>query len=266
MNRFDLLNQNTRRNTVAGLLSIVILIGGCATIAPEDDPVVSKMTQLEHRLNKVEKLLDTQGLLSLQSQVTDIQNEVSLLRGGIEQLEFDLNGSSERLRQAYQDIDQRLATVEGGQGVATSQSAFGSTSNNNTGGANSSGGAIQSDRDAYQAAFELLKATRYEEAATAFDQFLRSYPDSSFADNAQYWLGESRYVSRQYKDALGAFNDVLKRFPQSRKVPDALFKVGLCHFELGDKTQAKDVLEQVSRDYPGTSAARLAEQRITELF
>ncbi len=59
-----------------------------------------------------------------------------------------------------------------------------------------------------------------------FQQFLQSYPQSSLADNAQYWLGESYYVTRDFQNAAAAFQTVLDRWPDSRKAPDALLKLG----------------------------------------
>ena len=91
-----------------------------------------------------------------------------------------------------------------------------------------------SDRDNYQAAFELLKEQRYEPAAMAFQQFLVTFPDSELADNAQYWLAESHYVTQMFDEALAEFERCYHEYPRSRKVPDALLKMGYCSYELED--------------------------------
>ncbi len=122
-----------------------------------------------------------------------------------------------------------------------------------------------SDRDNYQAAFELLKEQRYEPAALAFQQFLVSFPDSQLADNAQYWLAESYYVTDRFEDALQQFEIVINDYPRSRKVPDALLKVGYCNYELGRWDAARSALQTVQVDYSDTTAARLAEQRIQRM-
>ncbi len=122
-----------------------------------------------------------------------------------------------------------------------------------------------SDRDNYQAAFELLKEQRYEPAAMAFKQFLVTYPDSELADNAQYWLAESYYVTQKFDEALAAFELVITTFPRSRKVPDALLKMGYCNYELKAFASARDALVRVQSDYPETTAARLAGQRLSRM-
>ncbi len=89
------------------------------------------------------------------------------------------------------------------------------------------------DQAAYNQAFDILKAGKYADAITAFQQFLQTYPQSSLADNAQYWLGESYYVTRDFQNAAAAFQTVLDRWPDSRKAPDALLKLGYTQAELG---------------------------------
>jgi len=111
----------------------------------------------------------------------------------------------------------------------------------------------------------LLKEQRYEPAAMAFEQFLVTYPDSELADNAQYWLAESHYVTQKFDAALGAFQVVIGQFPRSRKVPDALLKVGYCNYELKRWDAARDSLRRVQGEYPETTAARLAGQRLERM-
>ena len=107
-----------------------------------------------------------------------------------------------------------------------------------------------------------MQGRKYEEAGRAFGQFLASFPQSPLADNAQYWLAETQYVRGQYQPALAEFQKVLDRYPQSAKLPDALLKVGYCQGELGNREAARTALQQVMRQFPDTTAARLASQRL----
>jgi tol-pal system protein YbgF len=94
---------------------------------------------------------------------------------------------------------------------------------------------------------------------------LGSFPQSPLADNAQYWLAETQYVRGQYQTALAEFQKVLEKYPQSAKTPDALLKVGYCQSELKNPEGARTALQQVMRQYPDTTAARLAAQRLERL-
>jgi tol-pal system protein YbgF len=111
----------------------------------------------------------------------------------------------------------------------------------------------------------LIETRKYDEANRAFTDFLAAYPTSRNAENAQYWLAETYYVRGDYTTALAEFRKVMETYPQSAKVPDALLKAGFCQAELGDRTAARSSLQEVMRQFPDTTAARLAAQRLDRL-
>jgi tol-pal system protein YbgF len=120
-------------------------------------------------------------------------------------------------------------------------------------------------RKAYDRALELLKEGRYDDAAGAFQKFVAQYPDSSYADNAQYWLGEVYYVTRQFQPALTEFNKVLSAYPGSAKIADARLKMGYIQYELKDWGKARELLSDVVSTYPGSTSARLAQERLDRM-
>jgi tol-pal system protein YbgF len=122
-----------------------------------------------------------------------------------------------------------------------------------------------SDRENYDAAFELLKEGRYDEAASAFEQFMAAFPASELMDNAQYWLAETFYVTQEFRTALPGFQKVISDYPDSRKVPDALLKIGYCNYALERWNDARKALKAVTANYPESTAARLAGQRLDQM-
>lgn len=123
----------------------------------------------------------------------------------------------------------------------------------------------ESEQRAYDDAFQALKNLEYADAAQQFKDFLNQYPDSDLADNAQYWLGESYYVTRNYEIALGAFETLSERYPDSSKAGDGLLKIGFTHYELKQYDQARAALEQVQQAYPNSTLSRLAESRLRSM-
>jgi tol-pal system protein YbgF len=114
----------------------------------------------------------------------------------------------------------------------------------------------------YAQSFDALKAGAYSVAITGFKDFLGSYPASPLAENAQYWLGETYYVTRDLEAAAAAFRAVMNKWPNSRKSPDALLKLGYTQLEQKKDTEGRATLSQVLQKYPGTDAARLATERL----
>jgi len=229
--------------------------------------MVLQMQNLERRLDAIERILANGSLVELTLQMDDLQRQAAAQQGRIEQLEYDQEGSGERQRALYADLDQRIQDLESTlqQVMLAGSAGMAGDSGGEPGeplGLPVPGGTDQAN---YQAAFELLKEQQYEQAAAAFGQFLASYPDSQLADNAQYWLAESYYVTDAYERALAEFQAVIDRHPRSRKVPDALLKIGYCNYELERWPEAKIALSEVQASFPDTTAARLADQRLKRM-
>ena len=243
-------------------VAAALLLAGCAGLVPaSEDPVLIKLEDMDRRLQAIERVVQNQSLVNMSQQVSILERRVDELAGSAEEIEYNASTTSERQRELYADLDARIQSLE-----AALQA--GSSVNVMDGGPLSPGQLPVpggSDRDNYQAAFELLKEQRYEPAAMAFKQFLVSYPDSELADNAQYWLAESYYVTQQFGDALTSFKTVIDDYPRSRKIPDALLKMGYCNYELERWDDARGALSRVQNDYPETTAARLAGQRLKRM-
>jgi tol-pal system protein YbgF len=243
------------------IVALALIFGACTATPPAEDPVLIKLNELERRLANIERVVQNQSLVNLTQQVSAIERSGDEMQGRVEELEHSSESTSERQRQLYVDIDTRMQELEASVRARNSVSVM-------DGGTLTPGQLPMpggSDRDNYQAAFELLKEQRYEPAALAFQQFLVTFPDSELADNAQYWLAESHYVTQQFDQALSEFEMVIETFPNSRKVPDALLKMGYCNYELKRWDDARGSLIRVQTEYAETTAARLAGQRLQRM-
>ena len=245
-------------------------VAACTSLSPTEDPVYLKLTDLEARLIRIERVVDNESLMQLATELDQIESETQLLRGDVETMRFESQGAAERQQALYLDLDTRLQSLESNQSAAfeqarqAEQSRF-AASNDSPAAAAPPPRPLGSDQDNYNAAFDMIQARRYPEAAAAFSGFLGSFPESPLADNAQYWLAETYYVQREFEQALPEFEKVIDEYPQSAKLADALLKIGYCNFELQRWSEARTALEQVSRQFPGTTAARLAVQRLERL-
>jgi tol-pal system protein YbgF len=118
---------------------------------------------------------------------------------------------------------------------------------------------------AYATAYETFKEGKYEKARTDFQNFLKTYPDSEYSDNAQFWIGESYYFENNYEKAILEYEKVIKKYPQGNKVPYALLKQGLSFLNLGDKASARLILQRIIKNYPNTNQARIARAKLVEI-
>jgi tol-pal system protein YbgF len=117
----------------------------------------------------------------------------------------------------------------------------------------------------YQKAYQTMKSGDIDTAKADFRTFVEAFPQHQYADNAQYWVGECDYTSRDYRGAIGEFRRVIEIYPAGNKVPDALLKIGLSYLNLGDADTAKEVLGQVVEIFPNSPAANVARDRVRRL-
>ncbi|MDI6738965.1 MAG: tol-pal system protein YbgF [Candidatus Edwardsbacteria bacterium] len=114
----------------------------------------------------------------------------------------------------------------------------------------------------YDAAYLEVTRRSYDLAVTGFREFIRKYPHSNLADNAQYWIGESFYAQRKFKDAAVEFERVIGDYPNQDKVPAAMLKAGLCRQELGEKAKADQLWQKLLKQYPKSQEALLAKEKL----
>lgn len=125
--------------------------------------------------------------------------------------------------------------------------------------------ATPEEQVAYDEAFNLLKQSRYQESVAAFGQQLAQYPNGALADDAQYWIGEAMYVTRDFPGGLKAFQTVVQRFPESARVAEAMLKLGYIQYEIGAKEDARITLTQVVNRFPGSRVSISAQTRLRKL-
>lgn len=259
----------------------------------------ARLSDVDARLQRVENVLD-QSLLDLLQQIESLQGEVRTLRGEIESLHNDIETLQKRNRDLYKDTDRRITDLESlgsssqlpslseeldespldagdtfeDQPVFVAEEPSIPQPRTNTGngpappsspvGANTRA-ASAAEKSGYTAAYDLLARGKNVEAVNAFNEFIRAYPDGPFTDNAWYWQGEAKYAQRNFDDALYNFSVVVEFFPSSPKVPDSRLKVGYALYEQQRFGEARQVLDGVTQDYPGRSAAVLARKRLQQM-
>jgi len=104
---------------------------------------------------------------------------------------------------------------------------------------------VSTERAEFDAALGELREGRYPEAVGAWRRFLGAHPSGDLAGDAQYWLGEACYLSRDYNAAKEAFIALGLNHPQNARLPDALLKLGYIYGELGDNARAREVLQKL---------------------
>lgn len=118
---------------------------------------------------------------------------------------------------------------------------------------------------AYHALYERFQQGDCQDTVLDFENFVRRYPTSTLADNAQYWIGECFYRSADYRLAISEFERVLIMKPPGNKIPDAYLRIGMSYAALGQPSQARASYEKLMHDYPESEAAGKARSSLSAL-
>jgi tol-pal system protein YbgF len=234
----------------ASVAVALITLVGCAT-TPEEDPVLQgRLNDLDARTTRIERVISNQSLLNMAQSIDSLQAQVRTLQGRIDELENVNDALRKQERALYADLDRRINELNaGGAGAAPAPA----------------GPPPGSEQAAYMQALDSLKNGKYPDAIGQLQQFLKTYPKSDLADNAQYWLGETYYASGDFSSAASAFRALLDQWPSSSKAPDALLQLGYSQYELKQYADARATLAQVSQKFPGSSAAQQAQDRLRQM-
>jgi len=190
-----------------------------------------------------------------------LQGDLRRLQGGVEEQRHLLERLEQQSRDRYIDLDQRILKLTAAQQQAQAAASAAP--------ATPAPAAVQAkdyrqpsaeESKAYNSIVDLIRnQKKYDQAITQIYEFLDTYPEGDLTVNAYYWLGEVYLVKPQLEQAKQAFSIVATRFADHRKAADSTYKLGVTLDRLGEKEEAVRRMQAVIKNYPDSSAAKLAK-------
>jgi tol-pal system protein YbgF len=117
----------------------------------------------------------------------------------------------------------------------------------------------------FRAAWADYTSGQYTLAIIGFEQFVRTFPSSERADEAQLLIGDSYYQMKRFQEAINAYNQVIQHYPAGQQIAAAYYKRGLAESQLGRTGDARASWETVLDRYPNSDVAGLARQGLQRL-
>jgi tol-pal system protein YbgF len=279
------------------ICSTAFLLSGCVALQQDMITLERRLDNLEFRNRELQKQNDKlarqfqnsgqnlesseKGLRSqyagLSADMQTMQQEVRLLNGRIEEIQYLANRkvsdiettgqkSQERLdtiNLTLSKLDARLSQVEqylnlGAQGQPQPPSGKGVTAV-----AARAGGGL-TEEQLYADGRKAYDNGELDAARQLFQKFLKEFPKSKNVDNAQFWIGESYYREKWYERAILEYQTVIEKYPNGNKVPAAMLKQGMALQQIGEKPSARLIFEELVKKYPKSSEAAVASKKLKE--
>jgi tol-pal system protein YbgF len=240
-------------------ISVVVSMPLFVSAAQSPVPVESRESVVTYQPPIEEEVAS--GGMENQYQQQLLQQEVMELRGLVERLQHELSRLKSIQDDRYLELDARLqqvlkANVQVPEPVAEDpgETAVSVIDEN------------LSEKDLYETTQILIRNRQYEMAITQLEALIDRFPDGEYTANTYYWLGQvqAAKTNPDFEKARQALAQVISYFPEHSKVPDAAYALGKVYYTLGDCERATDLLQQVMDQYPGKTAAKLAENYLRE--
>ncbi|HYF19326.1 MAG TPA: tol-pal system protein YbgF [Ramlibacter sp.] len=263
------------RSTIAHLVAAGALLAplaGHAQLFGGDDEARRAILDLRQRLDAQRQFSERQmaeiqslrraveetdqlrrGILELSNQIESLRTELARMRGQDEQLARDIAEVQRRQRdlaqaitQSSQTVEERLKRFEPAK-VQVDGLEF---------------TADPAEQREFDAALAVFRRGDFPAAQTAFDNFLRRWPQSGYRPSALFWLGNAQYAVRDYRTALANFRALIQQAPDHPRAPEAVLSIANCQIELKDNAAARRTLDDLVKAYPQSEAAVAARERL----
>ena len=109
-------------------------------------------------------------------------------------------------------------------------------------------------------AFSDYAAGQWPLAIQGFETYIRSFPKSEQADDAQFYIGEAYQLDGKMREALAAYERVASDYPQSNRAADSYYKRGVIYNTLNQPDKAREMFETTIKQFPNSESSRLAKQ------
>jgi tol-pal system protein YbgF len=218
----------------------------------DDDEARKRIESQQKRIDELEA--KSQSLMDILGQIETLRVEINKLRGQMELELYRIETLEKRQKDLYVDLDNRLRRIESGTPAAAGSAPASAVTVDPA-----------AENKAYEAAFNNFRTGSYQAAISGFQDFIKTYPNSSLAASAQYWIGNAYYALRDYKSAITNQQKLLTSYPENAKVPDAMLNIASSQLELGDKASAKKTLQEIIAKHPSSDAADKAKRRLSTI-
>jgi len=206
----------------------------------------SLLEQLNDQVAKATLSMD--GLnRSLQAQKAGVSSSIDGVREEIQNLSVKLDDTNNRISALQQKTEENQLKIKSLRTLPAT-----------------TGGEIEPDQ-AYSAAYNDFLMGNYDLAISGFQDFLNTYPDSEYADNAIYYLGTCYSEQGRQEQAIQTYDQVINLYPKGDKSPVAYFKKALAYRQLERNTEAIVTFKRLITTYPESQEAVRAMQELQQL-
>lgn len=219
------------------------------TVDEKDGSIISLLEQLNDQAAETKLTLEeVDGSLGAsRTQSAAVERAVATLREDLQVLGAKLDETNNRVAALARRMEENQVQIQTLRSVPSGVS-----------------GEISPDR-VYSATYNDYLMGNFSLAINGFQDFLANFPESEYADNAAYYLGDCYLQQGRHELAVQAFDQVINLYPKGDKAPVAYFKKAAALQQMQKLDDAVDSLKKLRRLFPKSQEADLALQELQKL-
>lgn len=210
---------------------------------------LDRMSQDFARMNDESAAPTRRALLDISNQLENLRQEIARQRGQAEQLARDISDLQRQQKDSLVAFDERLRQLEPSTVTVDGQEFR----------------VRSEEKQDFDSALALVRKANFAQAVTAFESFIKRYPQSGYQPLAHFWLGNAEYATSDFKSAIDAYQRMLQLAPTHLRVPETKLAIANCQIELKEPKAARRTLEDLTKNHPQTEAAATAKERLARL-
>ena len=119
--------------------------------------------------------------------------------------------------------------------------------------------------EAFAKARQVMQSGDYDQAETAFSDYVATYPNTARTPEARYWWGKTLSVRGAHANAASAYIGAIRGWPQTAWAPDAVVELSRSLIALKRPADACQTLAELGKRYPKAPPAVMSRAAAARL-
>jgi len=193
--------------------------------------------------------------------IDNLSNDVRVVREKLDDNNVRLGSLSQEVDALRQAVQQCIARPT----APASEPADAAATPAATAGPPASPTVVASPTQMWDTAWADYTSGQYDLAVLGFDAYIKTFPKSDMADDAQVYICNAYLNDGKNDKAVEPCDVAIRAYPKGNAIPEAYLRKGQAQLNLRDAGGARATWEALIRNFPDSAMAQMAQNRLNQL-
>jgi len=224
------------------------------------DAIKAVNTRLDQQTEATRKAMADQKLV-----IDNLSNDVRVIREKLDDNNVRLGSLSQEVDALRQALQTRPTVTAPAPDTSDTTGAAPPAAGGTPPPAPATPTVVNSPKQMWDGAFSDYTAGNYDLAVIGFDAFIKTFPKSDQADDAQVYICSSYLQQNKNDEAIKACDVAIRTYPGGNAIPEAYYRKALAQRNLKDVAGVRTTLDELKKKFPDSQWNQLGEQLLNQL-